>query len=308
MYFSYSSSEFLNHVRMHFVSGQNSTLPNPTAAPNRSKPVQKPLRAPIDQIHTASSTVHSEPQRAHPLQVQPQTVQQTQVYSHSTHQQLPAPARILKSADVHPSSNAATSKSDSKKFCPPSFSSPPTYDQSINAFQYFPAPGQDSSTGHKRPTPERSNSPQMPESGVDFSYEFFPNYSTPSPPSVPQQNINTILPPSPIQQIPFQAPFQPSFLAPYPFFSPKFSCMLCPANFSTREELIYHINLHNSFPNPAQPRVHSQAQKRPKPQVHSPLCACVQCRPNKKAKKAVEDIDQDTLRKISALEWERKHG
>ena len=295
---------------MHFVSGQNSTLQPNISASNRSKPVHKPSRAPTDQIHTARSveTVHSEPQRALPLQVQPQTVQQTQVYSHSNPQQLPAAARIQKSADIHPSANAATSKSDSKKFCPPSFSSPPTYEQSINAFQSFPAPGQDPSTGHKRPTPERSNSPQKPDSGVDVFYEFFPNYSTPSPPSVPQQNLNTLLSPSPIQQIPFQAPFQPSFLAPYPFFSPKFSCMLCPTSFSTREELIYHINLHNSFPNSAQPRPQSQAQKRPKAQVHSPLCACVQCKPNKKAKKTVEDIDEDTLRKISALEWERKHG
>ena len=44
--------------------------------------------------------------------------------------------------------------------------------------------------------------------------------------------------------------------------------------------------------------------------TQSPRCTCQQCVNQRQAKKKkqVEDIDPETLKKIKALEWERKHG
>ena len=44
--------------------------------------------------------------------------------------------------------------------------------------------------------------------------------------------------------------------------------------------------------------------------TQSPRCTCQDCvsAREKKKKKQVEDIDPDTLKKIQALEWEKKHG
>ena len=44
--------------------------------------------------------------------------------------------------------------------------------------------------------------------------------------------------------------------------------------------------------------------------TQSPRCTCHQCVNQRQAKKKkqVEDIDPETLKKIKALEWERKHG
>ena len=41
-----------------------------------------------------------------------------------------------------------------------------------------------------------------------------------------------------------------------------------------------------------------------------PRCTCRDCVASRQAKKKkqVEDIDPDTLKKIQALEWEKKHG
>ena len=311
--FSYSSSDFLNHVRMHFVSGQNPGQSLNTTPSDRAKIDQKVQPDLVRPVTLPMNSVHSEPHNSHHQQSQSKSV-----YSKAG---VPLP-------QVHPQQQAVPSKefysktrlntetyylppkADSKKSTSPSYRyppppPPPTYEQSMHANQSFP-PSPESNLSQK--LPERSNSPVKSDHGeIDVFYEFFPNYTAPSPPST-QHSLNNILPSSPIPSIPFQPSFQPSFLTPYPFFSPKFSCMLCPTSFSTREELIYHINLHNTYPNQTGHRTQPQGLKRPKPQVHSPLCACVQCKPNKKLKKVVEDIDEETLKKISALEWERKHG
>jgi hypothetical protein len=53
-------------------------------------------------------------------------------------------------------------------------------------------------------------------------------------------------------------------------------------------------------------------QKRPRGvHAHGPECSCGcrrQVASSKKAKRMEEDIDAETLKQISALEWERKHG
>ena len=44
--------------------------------------------------------------------------------------------------------------------------------------------------------------------------------------------------------------------------------------------------------------------------TRSPRCSCSDCHTNRqvKKKKQTEDIDPGTLKKIQALEWEKKHG
>ena len=57
------------------------------------------------------------------------------------------------------------------------------------------------------------------------------------------------------------------------------------------------------YPSPPNTRVPDCTQ--------SPRCTCNNCttnRQNKKMKKQVEDIDPEQLKKIQALEWEKKHG
>jgi hypothetical protein len=123
----------------------------------------------------------------------------------------------------------------------------------------------------------------------------------------------------------------------------KFGCFLCPASFDQRETLFSHMALHQQqhqqvgnngslhhFGHNTASRNNSMtlvgqqhhamvaANQRPTQQLkrsrgqstHAAQCSCG-CRPassNKKTRRKEEDIDAETLKQISALEWERKHG
>jgi hypothetical protein len=114
----------------------------------------------------------------------------------------------------------------------------------------------------------------------------------------------------------------------------KFYCFLCSMVFDQQASLLAHMTLHQQQQHLSQnsttasraavlPAAAHQAvaaavsqqkqQKRPRGvHAHGPECSCG-CRrqvanSSKKAKRMEEDIDAETLKQISALEWERKHG
>ena len=137
--------------------------------------------------------------------------------------------------------------------------------------------------------------------------------------------------PNPFHGIhPLHPYYHPASL-PHALPAPSLSCMYCPASFESPEHLTSHIHFHHlqaqrgaAYP-AVLPRNHGSESVRGGQQPaakrgargHGPLCACPVCRPSatssgrrgKAAKPSpVEDIDEETLKKIQALEWERKHG
>ena len=135
---------------------------------------------------------------------------------------------------------------------------------------------------------------------------------------------NTILP-NPFQLHPLHPTYPSLPTLPYLPTMPAMhglSCMYCPASFEKAEHLSSHIHFHHLQTRPDQARPASRqitggGVKRQRsaafPSGHGPMCACGVCRPAARRVKtprpaAVEDIDEETLKKIQALEWERKHG
>ena len=124
---------------------------------------------------------------------------------------------------------------------------------------------------------------------------------------------------------------------------PKFCCFMCPATFEVREALLSHmvnntnsnsllLPNYNSSHHQQQQNARTTNQRMPQQQQqlkrphhgnsgtlpssgHAANCSCG-CRRQvtgsssreRKMKKMEEDIDAETLKQISALEWERKHG